>query len=91
MGEFDHRVQRQRLLLEAEEWAKGIESIHIHSLKSSWYETEESKKDFDNGPVTDTRYNDSTIVREQKGKVIRVFGEKLKGDALIDAYSRAGL
>ena len=40
---------------------------------------------------TDTRYNDSTIVREQKGKVIRIFGEKLKGDALIDAYCRAGL
>ena len=90
MGEFDHRVERQRLLLEAEEWAKGIESVHIHSITSMWYETDESKKDFENGAVTDSKYNDSTIVREQKGKVIRIFGKKLKGDDLIDAYCRAG-
>ena len=88
MGEFDHRVERQRLLLEAEEWSKSIKSIHIHSLTSMYYETEESKKDFENGAVTDTEYNDSTIVREQKGKVIRTFGKKLKGDDLIDAYCR---
>jgi len=88
MGEFDHRVERQRLLLEAEEWSKSIKSLHIHSLTSMYYETEESKKDFENGAVTDTEYNDSTIVREQKGKVIRTFGKKLKGDDLIDAYCR---
>ncbi len=88
MGEFDHRVERQRLLLEAEEWSKSVKSLHIHSLTSMWYETEESAKDFENGAVTDTEYNDSTIVREQKGKVIRTFGKKLKGDDLIDAYCR---
>ena len=88
MGEFDHRVQRQRLLLEAEDWAKGIESIHIHSIKSMWYETDESRKDFENGSVIDTRYNDSTIVREQKGKVVYKFGEELKGQELVDAYRR---
>ena len=88
MGEFDHRVERQRLLLEAEEWSKSVKSLHIHSLTSMWYETEESAKDFENGAVTDTEHNDSTIVREQKGKVIRTFGKKLKGDDLIDAYCR---
>ena len=42
MGEFDYRVERQRLLLEAEEWSKTIKSLHVHSLTSMHYETEES-------------------------------------------------
>ena len=29
MGEFDYRVQRQRVLLEAEEWADGVKSIPV--------------------------------------------------------------
>ena len=28
MGEYDYRVQRQKVLLEAEDWADGIKSIH---------------------------------------------------------------
>lgn len=55
-----------------------------------WYETEESKKDLEKGGVTDIRYNDSTVERQQNGKTIRIFGKKLKGDDLIDAYCRAG-
>ena len=43
MGEFDYRVERQRVLLEAEEWAKGISSVQYHGLTSMWYETKESK------------------------------------------------
>ena len=39
MGEFNHRVERQRILLEAEEWAKGVNAIHAHSLSSMWYDT----------------------------------------------------
>lgn len=88
MGEFDHRVEKQRLLLEAEEWSKTIKSLHVHSLTSMHYETEESIKDFENGSVIDTEFNDSTIRREQNGKVIRIIGEKLTGDNLIDAYCR---
>jgi len=90
MGEFDHRVERQRLLLEAEEWSRTISSLHVHRLTSMWYETEESKKDLEKGGVTDIRYNDSTVERQQNGKIIRIFGKKLKGDDLIDAYCRAG-
>ena len=88
MGEFDHRVEKQRLLLEAEEWSKSIKSLHVHSLTSMHYGTEESIKDFENGSVIDTEFNDSTIRREQNGKVIRIIGEKLTGDNLIDAYCR---
>ena len=45
MGEYDYRVQRQRILLEAEEWADGIKSVHTHSITSMYYETAESKAD----------------------------------------------
>ena len=62
MGEFDLRVQRQKVLLEAEEWADGIKSIHVHGITSMHYETAESKADIEkNGQVTDTEYNLSLI------------------------------
>ena len=87
MGEFDYRVERQRLLLEAEEWAEQVRSIHIHSITSMWYETEFTKKEIEvNGTVTDTEYNNGVITRERGGKLIHTFGEALTGDALIDSY-----
>ena len=89
MGEFDYRVQRQALLLEAEEWAKGISSVHYHGLTSMWYETTESKADIEkNGYVTDTIYNSGLIKRERDGKLVCTFGLKLSGDDLIDAYCK---
>ena len=69
MGEFDYKVQRQRVLLEAEEWADGVKSIHVHGITSMYYETAESKADIEkNGNVTDTEYNSGLIVRERNGK-----------------------
>ena len=50
MSEYDDKVERQRLLLEAEEWSKGIVSIHSHSLKSMWYDNR--PQDTDKGMVT---------------------------------------
>ena len=87
MGEFDYKVQRQRLLLEAEEWAKGVNTLHAHSLTSMWYETEASKADIEeNGPVIDTMYNDGRIIRQRNGKTILILGEQLTGDKLVDKY-----
>ena len=89
MGEFDYRVQRQALLLEAEEWAKGIQSVQLHGLTSMWYETAESKADIEkNGYVTDTIYNSGLIKRERNGKLVCTFGLELSGDDLIDAYCK---
>ena len=48
MTQHDERVQYQRDLLNAESWATGFKTLHTHSLKSMWYETEESEKDFEN-------------------------------------------
>ena len=54
MSEYDEQVQAQRLKLEAEEWAKGVKSLHSHSLKSMWYDTR--PQDTDDGPVSDVEY-----------------------------------
>ena len=86
MGQFDDRVQRQRELLAAEEWAKGVQHIHVHSLKSMWYETRPS--DTDNGKVTDTIYNDGVIERRLPSGAIVYLGKKLSGDDLVSAWSR---
>ena len=91
MTQHDEKVQYQRDLLNAENWATGFKTLHIHSLKSMWYETEESEKDLENGSVTDVQYNDGIIIRKQQGKVIRSFGKRLKGEELVYAYLRGGI
>ena len=85
MTEYAATVERHRLLLEAEEWAKGINQIHVFdaSTTNMWYE--EHPED---GRVTDTTYNDGRIVRTQGDQTIRVYGNRLTGDDLIDKYSK---
>ena len=61
MTQYEDAVERQKILLEAEEWAKGIQQIHIHSLTNMWYE--KNPEDMETGAVTDTHYNDGRIVR----------------------------
>jgi hypothetical protein len=89
VSEFDEVVQRQRELLEAEEWAKGIHTLQIHRLYSMYYETADSKKFLDKGHVTDTTYNSGVTIREQNGKVVYKFGKELKGQDLVDSYRRS--
>ena len=92
MGQYDDVVQRQRLLLDAEEWANGIRSLHSHRMKSMWYDTR--PEDTDNGQfVMDTQYNGGEIERKiysdkgfELGTVI--FGKRLTGDDLISEYTK---
>lgn len=87
MTEFKNRVERQRVLLEAEEWAKGVKSIHAHRLQSMWYDNR--PLDTLEGGVCDTIYNDDSIKRElENGKVVWMNTEKKTGDDLIDQYIR---
>ena len=90
MTQYDEIVENQRLLLEAEEWAKVPKSLHIHRLDSMWYETEDSKKFLDKGNVTDIQYNNGIIKRQQDGKTVHTFGEEITGEELIRAYVRGG-
>jgi hypothetical protein len=86
MSEHNEIVERQRQLLLAEEWSKGIKAIHAHSLTSLWYDDRGN-----DGSVCDTEYNSGLIEREirKTGETV-YFGEPLSGDDLIDQYSRAG-
>jgi hypothetical protein len=86
MSEFDDRVQAQRDRLAAEEWAKGVKSLHSHSLTSMWYDTRGN-----DGSVMDTEYNSGVVKREIRdtGETV-YFGKELSGDQLVDAWSRSG-
>lgn len=84
MTEHSDKVERQRLVLEAEQWAKGMTDMHVHKLNSMWYD--DRPQDTQKGMVTDIRYNSGIIERWQNGKLIHTFGQKLKGEALLDAY-----
>lgn len=87
MGQFNDKVERQRLLLEAEEWSKKVDTLHAHSLSSMWYDTR--PEDTSNGKsVVDIIYNSGLIERELSDGTKVYFGEVLKGDDLIQSYVR---
>lgn len=85
MGQYKDRVERQRLLLEAEIWADGIESIHGFDTRKVTMAYDDY---LDDGIVVDTTFNDGRIERRKDGKLIRTLGKKLEGDELIDKYWR---
>tara|TARA_Y100000766_G_scaffold269134_1_gene265855 strand:+ start:239 stop:517 length:279 start_codon:yes stop_codon:yes gene_type:complete len=86
MGQFEDRVQKQRDLLAAEEWADGVAQIHVHRLKSLWYETR--PQDTDDGKVIDTIYNDGLIERHLSDGGVVFLGKRLKGQDLVDKWSK---
>ena len=87
MTEFRSKVERQRVLLKAEEWAKGVKSLHIHSIDSMWYDTRPQDTE-DNKSVIDTTYNSGLIERKCDDGYTVYFGKELQGDELIDLYER---
>ena len=88
MGQYNDRVERQRILLEAEKWAKDVKCMHAHSLKSMWYDTRPQDTEDGKG-VLDIEYNSGLIKRTTHDGSIVYFGKELKGDELIDAYTRS--
>ncbi len=90
MGQYEDRVERQRLRLEAEKWANGVKTVHSHQLKSMWYD--DRPEDTDNGPVIDVSYNDGRIERTIiKSKKKIMMGEAITGEELLRAYTRGGI
>jgi hypothetical protein len=87
MGQYKSKVERQRLLLEAEKWASAVKSIHAHSLNSMWYDTR--PQDTENGKsVTDIEYNSGLVKRTCSDGLTVYFGKELKGEELIYEYQR---
>ena len=87
MTQYDDRVQYQRDLLAAEEWAKGVRSCHVHSTNSCWYD--DRPQDTENNSVTDVQFNSGIIKRSIQGKHIHTFGTELKGEELVRSYIRS--
>ena len=83
MSEYDDVVDRQRRLLLAEEWARGVKSLHAHALTSCWYDTRG-----DDGSVLDIEYNNGVVKREirETGEIV-FFGKPLEGEELLNSFS----
>lgn len=87
MTQYTESVERQKIKMEAEAWATSVKSIHAHSLSSMHYD-DRPEDTIDGQCVTDTEYNSGVVERRQNGRLIHIFGKKLTGQALIDAYTR---
>jgi hypothetical protein len=88
MSQYDDVVERQRLKLEAEEWAGKVKSVHAHSVSSMWYDTR-PQDTADGKTVTDIEYNNGTVRRELRDGGTYIFGKAAIGQNLIDDYVRA--
>ena len=84
MSQHDGVVERQRQLLAAEKWAKGVKTLHAHSLTSLWYDDRGN-----DGSVMDTEYNDGLVMREirETGEIV-YFGKSLEGDELLQHFGQ---
>ena len=88
MSQYDDVVDKQRVIIEAEKWAKGVKGIHAHSLTSLWYETNPDRTGNDLS-VIDIEFNDGVIEREYiKTGNVESIGEHLTGQALYDEFGR---
>ena len=84
MTQYDDTVDRQRRLILAEKWAKGVKTLHAHSLTSLWYDDRG-----DDGSVMDTEYNDGLVMREiRKTGEIVYFGKSLEGNELLQHFGQ---
>tara|TARA_Y100001937_G_C6897098_1_gene231661 strand:+ start:179 stop:451 length:273 start_codon:yes stop_codon:yes gene_type:complete len=88
MTQYEDRVERQRIKIEAEEWAKQVKSIHGHSIQSMWYD--DRPQDTEDGKtVVDRQFNNGVIERTlDNGEIFLFTKEELKGEALIDAFTK---
>ena len=87
MTEYSDMIEWKRKQLLAEEWAKGVQHIHVHSMKSMWYDNR--PQDTDSGNVIDITYNDGTIERELKsGEIVYMIDNKLTGKELVYEWEK---
>jgi len=87
MTQYDDTVERQRALLAAEEWAKGVKAIHAHSLSSMWYD-DHPEHTSEGKCVTDIEFNNGTVERHLSDGTKHLFGVALTGDDLIQKWSQ---
>ena len=88
MGQYQDLVDTQRTLLLAEEWAKTVKDLHVHSLDSMWYD-DRPQDTADGKFVTDISFNSGLIERTLENGTKVYFGKVLKGDELLWAYKKS--
>jgi len=89
MTQYMETVYKQKLKLEAEEWANGVKCLHSHQIKSCWYD--DRPQDTDDGPVMDIQFNDGRIERtivKTGEKILMSEGKQLTGEELIHEFER---
>lgn len=86
MTEHTAKMTLYAQLIEAEKWNNQSTGFHLHSLKSMWYENDESIVFVKKGSVTDISYPDGHIDRFQNGKLVYTFGKKLQGKELLEVF-----
>ena len=88
MSQYNEVVERQRQMIKAEEWSKGVKCVHAHSFTSLWYENNPDRTG-DDLRVLDTEYRDGTVKRKYlvSGKT-EIIGTKLTGQDLLDEFTR---
>lgn len=85
MTQYKSEVEQQAILLEAEKWANEINSIHIHSFKSMWYD--DRPQDTKDGKyVADTIYNNGLVERVLENSKVVIMGKKLSTQDLLEKY-----
>ena len=72
------KSQDKVVLLEAEEWAKGVSGIHANSLSSMWYDTRPQDTE-DGKTVCDRHFNSGLIERTCDDGSIVYFGTRTEG------------
>ena len=87
MTQYEEKVEKQRIKIEAEKWALGVKTIQAHDLDSMWY-----APDRNDGSVIDIEYNDGSVMRTiSSTNEVVMLGQKLTGDDLVSAYQRGGI
>ena len=88
MTQYDDQVEQQRLKILAAKWAKGVKTLHAHSLNSMWYDdrpedTSEGKR------VIDKEFNDGLVERTLADNTVVLFEkDRMTGTELISAFTQ---
>ena len=87
MTEFSDIVEKQRVILEAENLRDTVENIHLHGLSSMWYDNRPQDTE-GNKMVTDITYMDDRIERTLPDGTIILMQQGLKGEEWLRKVER---
>ena len=88
MTQYKDKVELQKKILAAEEFADNIKGIQIHRMNSMWYD-DRPQDTADGQKVVDREFNNGRVERTLENGQVFIFTKyELKGDDLIGAYTQ---